>query len=98
MLHVSGEFVPEVWASAIRTEFERQTVINELMHRKIVLHLGPNIGLTAEQMHAAIADVNTDPIIRDALIALKAKLRIMDPPPDTVRVDQIYGHKIIRTR
>lgn len=63
------------------------------MDRKIVLHLGPNIGLTAAQVNDAIRDEATDPIIRDALIALKAKMRIMDTPPVRVRVDKIYGYK-----
>ena len=65
---------------------------------KIVLTLGPNIGLTAAQVNGAIGDSTTDPIIRDALIAYKAKMRVMDTPPETVRVDQIYGHKIIQHR
>jgi hypothetical protein len=95
---MSGELVPELWSKILLTEFEKQTVLNEMMNRKIVLHLGPNIGLTAPQLNAAIDDINTDPIIRDALIALKAKLRIMDTPPETVRVDQIYGHKVIQYR
>jgi hypothetical protein len=95
---MTGTMVPELWSKILLTEFEKQTVLNEMMNRNIVLHLGPNIGLTAPQLNAAIDDINTDPIIRTALITLKAKMRIMDTPPETVRVDQIYGHKIIQHR
>lgn len=51
-----------------------QEVINQ---RHIVVTLGP-VGLTAAQLEAAIADPTTDPIIRDALLAYKAKYRILN--------------------
>jgi hypothetical protein len=63
---------------------------------KLVLSLGQNIALTAEQVFAAIDDESTDPIIRDALVAFMAKRRITAPEPDKIRVNQIYGHKILR--
>lgn len=70
-----------------------QDVINQ---RHIVVTLGP-VGLTVAQLEAAIADPTTDPIIRDALLAYKAKHRILNnlSPPRTGKVGSIYGMSVI---
>lgn len=90
---MTGILNPEVYAAKIREEFRKKLTMEELLSRDIVLTLGPNIGLTAAQVNDAIRDEATDPIIRNALIAYKAKLRIADTPPARVRMDKVYGYK-----
>ena len=90
---MSSEFVPEIWSQKMLAEFQKNLALKTVMEEStIVLNLGPNIGLTTAQVNAAIADEGTDPIIRNALIAFKAKMRIADTPPERIRVDKIYGY------
>ena len=84
---------PEVYAAKIREEFQKKLALEDVLSHQVVLSLGPNIGLSAAQVNDAIRDEATDPIIRDALIAFKAKMRITDTPPVRVRVDKVYGYK-----
>lgn len=87
----------ELWSQQMLAEMKRKSMLDELRtFEQPILSLGPNIALTASQIDKAIADGSTDPIIRDALIAFKAKYRITGPPPVTIRADQVYGNKIWR--
>jgi hypothetical protein len=94
---VSGELIPEIWSAELTKQMHKKMAMEDVLkQRPVVLSLGPNIGLTAEQVNDAIRDEATDPIIRDALIAFKAKMRITDTPPVRVRVDKIYGFKPLK--
>ena len=91
---MSGEFIPDIWSEALIEQMKRKIDLETMLKvNTVVLTLGPNIGLTAEQVNDAIRDEATDPIIRDALIAFKAKMRITDTPPVRVRLGKIYGFK-----
>lgn len=94
---MSGELIPEIWSAELTKQMHKKMAMEDVLkQRPVVLSLGPNIGLTAEQVNDAIRDEATDPIIRDALIAFKAKMRITDTPPVRVRVDKIYGFKPLK--
>lgn len=84
---------PAIWEKHLREKFHEELLLKMQENNLVVLRLGPNIGLTAAQVNAAIDDADTDPIIRNALIAFKAKLRIADTPAAKVNVDKIYGYK-----
>ena len=88
--------VPSLWAGEIMRTFKAQNrLFDQVVETKHVLSLGQNLALTADQIFAVINDESTDPIIRDALIAYMAKIRIAPTPKDEVKiqVDTLYGYK-----
>lgn len=97
---MSGKLIDnEIWSQQMLAEMQRKIALEDIrMYEAPILSLGPNIALTALQVDKAIADGSTDPIIRDALIAFKAKYRITGPPEVKIRADMIYGYKKVKPR
>lgn len=92
-----SQLIPEIWSKELMRKMKDSLTVQEVINQShIVVTLGP-VGLTVAQLEAAIADPTTDPIIRDALLAYKAKHRILNnlSPPRTGRVGSIYGMSVI---
>lgn len=97
VLHVSGEFIPDVWSKQLLAEFQKHLALQDVINlTQVVLRLGPEIAMTVIDLDRAIADPQTDPIMRDAMIAYKVKLRITSPPELKITTDKIYGVKTIK--
>lgn len=95
---MSKAFVPEIWSKELMKRFHDTLTVQDVINQsQVVLTLGPNIGLTLAQIEGAIADPTTDPIIRDALMAYKAKHRILNnlSPPRTGKMGTIYGMSVV---
>lgn len=93
-----SQLIPEIWSKEILRKMKDSLTVQDVINQsQIALTLGPNIGLTLAQLEAAIADPATDPIIRDALLAYKAKHRILNnlSPPRSGKVGSIYGMSVI---
>jgi hypothetical protein len=90
--------LPEIWSMQYIDQFKDTLAMSEAVEEPdpLSLRLGPNIMLTQSQVMAAIHAPDTDPIIRDALIAYAAKMRVTVREPDAIEVSRIYGYKAVR--
>lgn len=93
-----GVLVPDIWSEQLLDQFKNTLAMSKVVEEPdpLSLRLGPNIMLSQSQVMAAIHAPDTDPIIRDALIAYAAKMRVTVRGPDTIEVTRIYGHKVVR--
>lgn len=90
--------VPDIWSKQLLDQFKDTLAMSTAIADPdpLSLRLGPNIMLSQSQVMAAIHAPDTDPIIRDALIAYAAKMRVTVREPDTIEVSRIYGYKTTR--
>jgi hypothetical protein len=90
-----GVLVPDIWSEELLRRFKENMTLKPVFDPPFI-RLGPNIALSEAQVMAAIHAPDTDPIIRDALIAYCAKMRITVKEPDRINVGKIYGYKTVR--